>query len=153
MAKLVEKISSDLKQAMAEKRAEDVSVLRMLVAALRNKEITLRKGSQVELTDEQAIEVIASEIKKRRDSIESYEQGGRDDLASKEKNEIELLAVYMPEQLSDEEIEKVVEEVVASAGDVTAGDFGKIMGQTMGKLKGKADGNKVGEIVKKVLEK
>ena len=136
---------------LKEKQPDKVSTLRMLVAALRNKEIALRKGSEVELSEEQVIEVISSEMKKRRDSIESYEQAGREDLVNKEKAELEILSVYMPAQLSDEDLEKIIEEVVNSAGEVTIKDFGKIMGQAMAKVKGKADGNKVGEIVKKVL--
>jgi hypothetical protein len=151
MSKLLEKINADLKQAMIEKRAEDLSALRMLLAALRNKEIALRQGGQAELSDDQAVEVIGSEIKKRRDAIESYEQAGRNELAAKEKAEIKIFAAYMPEQLNDKEIEEAVAEVVASIGEVAASDFGRVMGQAMGKLKGKADGGKVGEIVKKVL--
>lgn len=135
------------------KSAEVVSVLRMLVAAMHNKEITLRKKGEAELTDEQVIETIASELKKRRDSIEAYLAGGRQDLADKETSEIKILEKYLPEQMSDEELEKVVREVVASGADnlpAQAG-FGKVMGQVMARVKGKADGGKVGEIVKKIL--
>jgi len=148
---LFEKINQDLVSAIKEKQTEKVSVLRMLVAALRNKEITLRKGGEAKLSDEQTIDVINSEIKKRRDSIESYKQADRKDLADKEKAELEILVVYMPVQLSDKELEKIVDEIISSIDEVTMKDFGKIMGQTMAKVKGKADGNKVGEVVKKIL--
>jgi len=145
---LEEKIKADLKTAMQAKSELTVSVLRMLISALRNKEIALREGDAVQLSDEQVTEVLSSEIKKRKDSITSYEQGSRQDLADKEKSELEILAVYLPAQASDEEIEKIVREV-ASADE--SGNFGKIMGQAMARLKGQADGNKVGEIVKKIL--
>ena len=147
---LLEKINGDLKQAMREKNKELVSVLRMLVSAIRNREIALRQGDKTELADEQTAEVIAGEIKKRKDSAAIYEQGGRQDLAEKEKWETATLEKYLPPQLSEEEIEKTVAEVIKSMGGAAA-DFGKAMGQAMAKLKGKADGTKVGEIVKKVL--
>lgn len=149
MAKLLEQINQNLKEAMKNKDAGTLSVLRMLIAAARNKEITLRKDGQAELTDEQIIEVVASEIKKRRDSAEAYNNGGRPELADKENAEIKILEKYLPEQLSDEELEKIVQEVVALGAD----NFGQVMGQVMARAKGKADGNKVGEIVKKLLAK
>ncbi|MFA6306628.1 MAG: GatB/YqeY domain-containing protein [Patescibacteria group bacterium] len=149
MVKLLEQINQDLVLAMKSKDAETTSVLRMLIAAARNKEITLRKDGQAELTDEQALEVLSSEIKKRRDSVEAYAAGGRQDLVDKENSEIKILEKYLPEQMSDDELEKVVKEVIAAG----AADFGRIMGQTMARVKGKADGGKVGEIVKKILAK
>lgn len=149
MAKLLEQINQDLKQAMINKDAALLSALRMLIAAMRNKEITLREGGKAELTDEQAVEVVASEIKKRRDSVLAYEQGGRPELAEKENSEIKILEKYLPEQMSDEELEKIVAEVIAGG----ASDYGRAMGQVMAKVKGKADGAKVGEMVKKLLAK
>ncbi len=147
MSKLLEQINQDLKQAMLNKEAELTSVLRMLISAIRNKEITLRKDGKAELSDEQVLEVISSEVKKRRDSIEAYISGGRQELADKENAEIKILEKYLPEQMSDEELEKVVKEVIAGGDE----NFGKVMGQVMAKVKGKADGGKVGEIVKKLL--
>jgi uncharacterized protein len=149
MSKLLEQINQDLKEAMKSKEADLTSVLRMLISAIRNKEITLRKDGQAELSDEQVLEVISSEVKKRRDSIEAYISGGRQELADKENSEIKILEKYLPEQMSDEELEKVVKEVIG-AGDE---NFGKVMGQVMAKVKGKADGGKVGEMVKKLLVK
>jgi len=149
MSKLLEQIRQDLVTAMKAKDTETLSVLRMLIAALRNKEITLRDGGAAELTDEQVLEVIGSEVKKRRDSVEAYMSGGRSELADKESAEIKILEKYLPEQMSDSELEKIVQEVMAAG----ATDFGRIMGQTMARVKGKADGNKVGEIVKKLLAK
>lgn len=149
MAKLLEQINQNLKSAMKAREAETTSVLRMLIAALRNKEITLRQDGKAELTDEQAIEVTASEIKKRRDSIEAYTQGGRPELADKEAREIKILGKYLPAQLADEELEKIIKGII----DAGATDFGRVMGQTMAKVKGQADGGKAGEIVKKLLAK
>lgn len=149
MNNLIGKISEDLKQAMKSKDVETTSALRMLVAAARNKEISLREKGTAELTDEQIIEVVASEIKKRRDSIEAYAKGGRPELADKEASEIKILEEYLPEPMSDGELEKIIKEIIASG----VSDFGRAMGQTMAKVKGKADGKKVGELVKKLLRK
>lgn len=147
MPKLLEQINQDLKKAMIAKEAAILSALRMLVAALRNKEITLRQGERLELTDGQAEEVVSGEIKKRRDAVASYRQGGRDDLADKEADEIKILEKYLPEQMTDDELEKIIKEVMAAG----AADFGKVMGQVMARVKGKADGAKVGEMVKRML--
>ncbi len=149
MSKLLEQINQNLVKAMKSKDAETTSVLRMLIAAMHNKEITLRKDGTAELTDEQIIEVAASEIKKRKDSVEAYTAGGRPELADKESAEIKILEKYLPEQMSEAELEKIVKEIIASG----ATDFGRVMGQTMARVKGKADGAKVGEIVKKLLAK
>lgn len=147
MMKLEEQINSDLKQAMRDKNELALSVLRMLNAAIKNKQIALRKGEEVIVTDELVIETVASEIKKRQDSIEAYLAGGRSDLAEKEKTEAETLKKYLPPEASDEEIEAVVKEVITAG----ATEFGRAMGQSMARLKGKADGKRVGEIVKKLL--
>ena len=150
MPTLKEVITHDLKGAMKGKESETVSVLRMLLSAIKTKEIALRKGEEVSLNDEQVIEVIRSEIKKRNDSVSAYEQGGRQDLANKEKNEIKILEKYLPPSLSDEEIEKIVREEI---GSLEEKDFGRAMGKVMARLKGKAEGGKISEIVKKVLNK
>ncbi len=164
MSKLIEQINNNLKEAMKAKNAEETSVLRMLIAAMRNKEIALRDKGVAELTEEQALEVVSSEIKKRRDSVEAYVAGGRQELADKESAEIKILEKYLPEQMSDEELEKIILEIVethrnASIQTETPGnapvqkDFGRVMGRVMAKVKGKADGAKVGEMVKKLLAK
>ena len=154
MSTFYNQLNEDLKNAMRSKQELELSTLRMLIAALKNKKIALGGGTNVEeLTDEQFIETVANEMKKRKDAKEVYEQGGRQDLADKEMAEVKILEKYMPAQLSDEEIEKTVKDIVASIGEVTPADFGKVMGQAMGKLKGKADGGKVTEMVKKFLAK
>lgn len=148
---LKEKINNDLKDAMRGKKADELSVLRMLLSAIKDKEISLRQGEEVSLSDEQVLSVIASEVKKRKDSVVAYEQGGRDDLASKENNEIKILEKYLPEQMSGEELEKIIREIVGTQNFAFPQDFGKIMGQVMPKVKGRADGNRISEMVKKVL--
>ncbi len=151
MQNLKEQINNDLKEAMRSREAETVSVLRMLLSAVKDREISMRKGEDVILTDEQILEVLSSEAKKRKDSISAYEQGGRADLAEKEKSEIKILEKYLPEQISDEELESIVKEIVETNGSASVRDFGKIMGAVMPRVKGKADGNKVSEAVKKAL--
>jgi len=151
MSKLQQQINNDLKQVMRDKETETVSILRMLMSAIKNKEILLRKGEDIKLTDEQVIEVLTSEVKKRKDAVSAYEQASRQELAEKEKNEIIIIEKYLPAQMSDEEIGKVVREIVETHNDVSIKDFGKVMGQVMPRVKGKADGGKVSEVVKKVL--
>lgn len=147
---LKEQINSDLKQAMIAKNEVVVSTLRMLISAVRNKEISLRSGQDVVLSDEQIIEVLSSEIKRRKDSIIAYQQGNRQDLADKEKAEILILEKYMPARMSDEELEKIAREIIGS-GNFGANDFGRAMGQVMSRVKGQADGGQVGTIIKKIL--
>jgi len=149
MSNLLDQIKADLKSAMQAKEELTLSVLRMLITSLRNKEISLRKGEDVVLTDEQVLEVIGSEVKKRKDSIESYREGGREDLAKTEEDEIAILSKYLPEQMSDEDLASIVDEVLASQGDNP--NFGAVMGAVMGRVKGLADGNAVSAMVKKKL--
>jgi uncharacterized protein len=152
MSNLFKQVNDDLKVAMYGKNELELLTLRMLLAALKNKKIALGGGGNAEeLTDEQFIETVASEIKKRKDSAVSYDQGNRQDLVDKENSEIKILEKYMPAQMSDDEIKKIVEEIIIAEGE--APNFGKVMGQAMAKLKGKADGSKVTDIVKKMLAK
>ncbi|MFH1427280.1 MAG: GatB/YqeY domain-containing protein [Patescibacteria group bacterium] len=148
---LENKINDDLRRAMRAKDGLLKSVLRLLKTALANKEISLRQAGIAELTDEDVRAVIKSEIKKRLDSFTAYKEGNRQDLAEQEKKEAEILKLYLPEQMSEEEINKVVKDVIESIGEVSEKDFGKIIGQVMAKLKGQADGSLVSGIIKKVL--
>ena len=162
---LKEKIQTDIKEAMQEKDQLKVSVLRMLMAAIFNKEKEKRaKLSKTEeelekldglsqLTDEETTEVISSENKKRKDSIEQYQKGNRQDLAEQEKKELEILMNYLPEQMSEEEIRKIVKEKINKIGASTPQDTGKVMGAIMGQLKGKADGGLISKIVQEELKK
>lgn len=144
---LKETIQTDVKKAMIEKDALRVSVLRMVVASVLNKE--KEKGSDAdELTNEEVLGIVSSEAKKRKDSIEQYEKGDRSDLAEKEKEELKILLAYLPEQMSEEEIRKIVKEKISQLGAAGMQDMGKVMGALMSDLKSKADGT----VVKKIVE-
>ncbi len=148
--KLRDRINADLTDAMKAKAAERLSVLRMMKAAVRNKEIEARH----ELDDAGVIQVLSTLIKQRRDSIEQYLQGGRKDLADKEASEIPIIEGYLPAAVTDEEIAAVVEEVVRSTGALSIKDMGAVMKQCMARFAGKlVDGKKVNAQVKALLEK
>jgi len=151
MSNLNDKILNDLKQAMIARQKLKLSVLRMLIAGLKNKKISLGRGKN-DLSEEQIIEVVAGEIKKRKDSITAYEEGSRKELADKEREEIKILEKYLPEQISEEELKKEIKEIISSLGEVSEKDFGRVMGLVMPKFKGKADGNVVMAIVKEILD-
>jgi len=150
MSNLEQKINEDLKQAMRDKDEMKLSVLRMLNSTIKNKMISLRSSEEIVLSDEQVMEIIASEVKKRQDAATTYIAGNREDLAKKENEESAILQTYLPQQLSDEELEQAVRQIVSANEGL---DFGKLMGLAMAALKGKADGKRVGEMVKKVLAK
>lgn len=144
--KLQERIENDLRTAMTAKDEIVVSVLRLLKNAFHNQVIAKKK----ELTEEEVVEVLLSQSKQRKDSIEAYTQGGRDDLADKEKKELQIIEQYLPEQLSDDEVKKVVQAVIDTLEDPDK-NFGSVMGRTMGKLKGQADGKEVARVVKELI--
>lgn len=148
---LLETINNDLKNAMRGKEVLKLSVLRMLITAVKNKKIELKQND--EMNDEQALGIVKSEVKKRKDSIKSYVDGGRQDLADIEESEIKILDSYMPEQMSEEDLESKVKSVVDSVDGASMQDFGRIMGQCMGAVKGLADGDRVSAMVKKLLSK
>lgn len=146
---LFEKINNDLKNAMRGRLTFDLSVLRMLIGAVKNKKIELKQ--EEELTDEQIQAIVKSEIKKRKDSADIYQKGERKDLADKEILEIKLLEKYLPEQMSDEDLELEVRKTIASFEGASMKDFGKIMGKAMSVLRDKADGERVSKAIKKIL--
>ena len=158
---LKEKILQNLNAALKEKKGLETSVLRMLLAAILNKEKEKRYRifketsnlpfAAARLTDEEIIEVISAEAKKRRESIEGFQKGNRQELADKEKKELEILEKYLPEQLSQEELKKLVQEAIAKVGAKEMRDMGKIMQELMPKIKGKADGSSVSKTVKELL--
>lgn len=144
---LKEKISEDIKNALKSGDKQRRTVLGMVSAAVKNKEIEKRS----ELGDEEVIAVISSEIKKRKDSVEQYEKGGRPELAEGEKQEIAILMEYMPEQMSEEQIRSEVQKAISETGIKDIKEMGKLLGGLMPKLKGKADGSLVSKIVKEEL--
>lgn len=160
---LKEKINQDFKDAFKAKEGKKVSVLRMLNAAIKNREVEkrtklsksetsdLEKESQ--LTDEEVLAVISSEAKRRKDSIAQFEQGGRPELAAAEQKELKILEAYLPEQMGEEEVRKLIKEAITESGAMSAADIGKVMKVLMPRVKGKADGGMVNKIVKEELEK
>ena len=147
---LKEQIEKDLIEARKAKNEAVVSTIGMLKAAIVNAEIA---GGRKEFSDEDVIKVINSEVKKHKDSISEYEKGGRADLVSKEKAELDILAKYLPAELPEEELRKIVEEKVKELGASGLGDFGKVMGQVMKVAGGRAGGDAVSKMVKELLEK
>ncbi len=147
---LKDKIQEDMKAAMIAKDEEKLSTIRMLKSALQYYEIN-KGGADYSATDEDVLDVVGKEIKKRRESIDLYEKGGRPELAEKEKRELEVLQGYLPEQMSEEEVSKLVEEAVSSTGASGMQDMGKVMGVLMPKVKGKADAGLVSNLVKAKL--
>lgn len=145
-----ERIKADLKEAMKNKNEIEVSVLRMLISAFSNEEIAKGK-KDIGISDEEAMEVLNREVKKNRDSISQYEKAGRTELADKEKKEAGVIMKYMPEQMSESEIEEAAREAIKEANAKTEKDFGAVMKILSPKTKGKADGKLVSEIVKKIL--
>ena len=144
---LKDRLDADLKAAMKEKDALKLSVVRMLKSAIKYREIELMKT-----LDDVGIEgVVASEIKRRRDSVEQYRQGGREDLASKEEKEIALLQAYLPAQLSPEELARLVEVAIERVGAQGPKDMGKVMKELVPEVQGKAEGRAVSELVKQKL--
>ncbi len=148
--KLKEQIQSDATKALKEKDELRTSALRMLLSAINNKEIEKKKKEEG-LTEEEVVEVVSSELKKRKDAEKQFRDAGRTDLADKEKKEQEILSGYMPEQMSEEEVRKLAEGAVKKVGAETQSDFGKVMGALMPQVKGKADGEMVSRVVRELL--
>ncbi len=151
---MIEKqISQAFLEAYKNKENEIVETLRMIKAALINRKVEKMINKDDELPDEEVIAVLKTEVKKRQDSIESYRQGDREDLALKEETELAIIKKFLPEQLSEEQIKSLVLEVISEVGNPGVSGFGKIMGLVMSKTKGAADGNIVSRIVKEELSK
>lgn len=138
-----------MKDAMRAKDTKRLGTIRMLTAAMKQKEVDER----IELNDQQVLAIIEKMIKQRKDSITQFEAGGRPDLADNEKAEMEVLVAYMPAALSDDEIEKEVASAVAGTNASGPQDMGKVMGVLKGRLAGRADMSAVSALVKKALAK
>jgi uncharacterized protein YqeY len=141
---LRERLNEDIKTAMKAREAERLGALRLLSAAVKQREVDER----ITIDDAALVSVVEKEIKKRRESIVQYEKAQRHDLADKEKFEISVIEVYLPQQLSQAEVEQIVAEAVASTGAKSAADMGKVMGVVKPKLAGRADMGKVSALVK-----
>lgn len=163
MTPLQEKINSNLKQALMKKEELVISVLRMLNSAIHNREIEKRTKlsktekdikeleEQSKLIEEEVLEVVSSEAKKRKDSILEFGKGGRQDLVDKETKELEILKKYLPEQMGEEQIKEEAKKIIEEIGAVGPQDTGKVMSALIPKLKGKAEGGIVSKIVNELL--
>lgn len=147
---LKEQIGEQIKAAMKAPDKIRLETLRTLRAALMEKEVE-KRGTHQPMTPEDDIAVMVSAAKKRKESIEAFEKGGRTDLVEQEKKELAIIQEFLPRQMSPEEIGKVIEAVVQETDAASAADFGKVMPLVMKQLKGKADGKLIQEMVKKRL--
>ncbi|HEX2835681.1 MAG TPA: GatB/YqeY domain-containing protein [Thermoanaerobaculia bacterium] len=147
MATLAEKVREDMTAAMKAQEKERLSVLRMLQTALKNEQINVGHP----LSDEETLTVIRKAVKQRQDSIEQYTNAGRAELADKEQSEMELLKTYLPADLSEEEIEAGLREIIASTGAQSKKDMGKVMKEATARFKGRVEGKKIQELVQRYL--
>ena len=140
---LRETIDSDLKEAMRNREALKRTVLRTMLSEIRNAEI----NSETTLDDEGIISVLTKQVQQRKDSVEAYQAANRQDLVAKETEEINIISVYLPEQLPQEEIEQIIDSAISQSGASSLDDMGKIMGLVMPQVRGRADGKIVNTIV------
>src|SRR3979411_3255601 len=147
---LAERVDEELKQAMRDRNAVKLGVLRMLKSALKYAAIE-KAGGNGELNDAEAVQVIRKQVKQRQDSIESFEKGGRAELAAKEKDELSILQSYLPQGMSADEISKVVRETIAEVGASSKAQMGGVMKAVQAKVAGRADGKTLSAEVQKQL--
>ncbi len=145
---LKEKIQQDIKQAMKEKDQVRLSTLRLLMAEIQNREIDAGE----ELDEPEILSIVQKAAKQRKESIEQYKKGGREELAAKEEQELGILESYLPQQLSREELESIVREAIEKCGATSPKEMGKVMKEVMPKVKGRADGKEVNALVRAMLE-
>ena len=144
---LKEKLLEDLKNCMKEKNVVRKNVIQMVRAAI----LQVEKDKHITLEDEQIIDIIAKESKKRKDALADYEKSGREDLINEIKEEIAILAEYLPKQLSIEEVETIVKAVISEVGATSMKDMGKVMKSAKEKIGAASDGKTINEFVKKLL--
>jgi uncharacterized protein YqeY len=147
---LQERVDSELKDAMRAKDAARLGVLRMLKAALKYAAIE-KGGAEAQLDDAEASQVIRKQVKQRQDSIESFEKGGRPELAAKEKDELAILQAYLPQGLNAEELAKIVSETISELGATSRAQMGAVMKALQGKVAGRADGKTLSQEVQRQL--
>jgi uncharacterized protein YqeY len=144
---LKERLLEDFKTAMRERDIVSKNAIQMVRSAV----LQIEKDNKVTLDDDGIIEVIAKELKKRRDSLPDYEKSGRQDLLNNLKAEIEILLRYLPQQLTEEELEVIVKQAIEETGASSAKDMGKVMQVVMPQIKGRADGRMVSQIAKRLI--
>ncbi len=147
MSSLKDRINDDVKTAMRNKDKDRLVTLRMITAAIKQKEVDER----VELDDTRILAILDKMIRQHRDSISQYESAGRHDLVEKEKSELTIVQFYMPEQLGEDELKKLIQSAIQSTGATTVKDMGKVMGIIRPQVQGRADMAKTGELVKALL--
>lgn len=148
---LKDRISDDIKTAMKAKDKLRLETVRSIKKVILEKESLMRPSGQSELTPDQELEVLTQLAKQRKDSVEQYQKAGREDLATQEAQELEIIAEYLPRQLSDAEVEAVIDDLIAKTRAASPKDMGKVMSPAMQQLKGRADGGKVQALVKAKL--
>ncbi|MCY7617383.1 MULTISPECIES: GatB/YqeY domain-containing protein [Bacillus] len=145
---LLEQLNTDMKLFMKNREKDKLVVIRMVKASLQNEAIKLKKDS---LTGDEELTVLSREIKQRKDSLHEFSKANRLDLVDKVQKEIDILDVYLPEQLSEEELQTIVKETIAETGASSKADMGKVMSAIMPKVKGKADGAVINRLVSEQL--
>jgi len=145
---LLERLNNDMKQAMKNKEKDKLSVIRMVKASLQNEAIKL---GTTELTEDVELTVLSREVKQRKDSLHEFDKAGRQDLVDKLRTELENIELYLPQQLSEEELSVIVKETIAEVGATSKAEMGKVMAAIMPKVKGKADGSLVNKFVQQHL--
>ncbi len=147
------RLDADMKDAMKQRAQQRLGCIRMLKSRLLEREVALRSkhGTEYAITDEEALTVISTYAKQRRDSIESYRQGGRDDLVAAEQAELAIVTDYLPQQLSADELRGMIQEAITESGAASIKDLGKVMKIIVPKTKGAADGKIVNQLVRELL--
>ena len=145
---LLERLNNDMKQAMKNKEKDRLTTIRMIKASLQNEAI---KFGKQELSEEEELTVLSREVKQRKDSLQEFEKAGREDLVEKIQTELKHVEIYMPQQLSEEEVTAIVKDAIAETGAASKADMGRVMAVIMPKVKGKADGSLVNKLVQQHL--
>jgi uncharacterized protein YqeY len=145
---LLERLNNDMKQAMKNKEKDKLSVIRMVKASLQNEAIKLGKK---ELSEDEELTILSREVKQRKDSLHEFDKAGRQDLVDKLHTEISIVELYLPKQLSEEELLEIVKQTISEVGAKSKAEMGKVMAAIMPKVKGKADGSLVNKFVQQHL--
>ena len=148
--KLEERVDADLKDAMRARDATKLGVLRMLKSAMKYAAIE-KSGAEAEISEAEAVQVIRKQVKQRQDSIESFEKGGRPELAAKEKEELSVLSGYLPQQMATEELTKIVRDTIAELNATSKAQLGAVMKALQAKISGRVDGKTLSQEVQKQL--
>ena len=144
---LLERLNSDIKHAMKNKEKDKLSVIRMIKSSIQNEAI--KTGN--ELSEDEELTVLSREVKQRKDSLHEFDKAGREDLVEKIRTELQYVELYMPKQLSEEEVSEIVKQAISETGASSKAEMGKVMAVIMPKVKGKADGSLVNKLVQQHL--